>query len=103
MIQQISSHRFQLLNISIVDNSGDLDSQLVRCRPHLTAIDEHLQWTNFVKFEYLTLGVPANFLDTIKDYFPRTAQRGLVRVMSVEEMDDLHAVARQCKVALSMD
>lgn len=103
MINQISSNRFRCLNISFVDNRGDLESQLIRCRPQLTAIDEHLQWTNFVNFEYLTLGVPDNFVDMIKDCFPRTAERGLLRVMSVEEMDDLHAITCQYQIKISSD
>lgn len=92
MINKVASDHFRFLNISFVDKKGDLEDMLASYRAQFTAIDNHLQQTNFVNFECLTLGVSNNSINTIQDYFPRTAVRGLVRVMSVEEMDNLPTV-----------
>ncbi|KZP06509.1 hypothetical protein FIBSPDRAFT_902749 [Athelia psychrophila] len=77
MINKVASDRFRFLNISFVDEDGDLGDILASHHAHLTAIDNHLQQTNFINFQCLTLGVPDNSINTIQDYFPLTAARGL--------------------------
>lgn len=92
MINQISSDRFRLLNISFMGEAKILNDVLVSYRTHFAAIDKHLQLANFVNLEYLTLGVSNDSINSIEDYFPLTAMRGLVRVVTVEEMEDLPAM-----------
>lgn len=89
MIHQVSSNCFQRLNISLVNDNGDLHHILARCRPDLRVIDEHLRGMDLVNFQRLTLGVPEGFIHSIQDYFPRAAVRGFVHVMSVKGVDDL--------------
>lgn len=97
LMNQVSSDCLQMLNISFVDPRRDLALELDARRTQLTAIDEYSQHSNLVNYRCLTLGVPAAFANTIKAYFPLSAARGILRVMSVRQMDNLPAIAHTAR------
>lgn len=98
IVNQISSDRFHMLNISLVDRleedigEGGLALALDGRRRQLAAIDEHFA-RKLVNSKWLTLGAPSAFRNNIKDYFPLNAARGSLRVVSVRQMQRLPAMA----------
>lgn len=72
-------------------------------RSKLRALDDHLQKPNFAALEALTVGLSQDHPgtpDTMAEYFPRTAARGLLRIMDIVTMERSVATG---KGAVSME
>lgn len=92
LLDQVSSSRFRELNISFYTSVYDLKHLLSTYRSQFTALDTHLQKPTFSTLEALTIGLPDDYPDsliTMEAIFPRTAARGLVRVMDTVAMERL--------------
>lgn len=96
IVTQVSSARLQILNLSFMDEEGeDLDATMAERRQDLTAIDRHLQQGKFVNFKCLNLGVPGRFIKASQDYFTQTSLKGMVHVMTVEEVNNLPCITSE--------
>lgn len=92
MLGQISSNRFRELNISFEASLDALPLVLTIHRSRLADLDRCLQKQNLCALEALTIGLPHGYpasLNTMEEFFPRTAARGKVRVMDMVAMERL--------------
>lgn len=91
IIDKVSSSHFREFNISILSHQIAIDSVLAENQPQLAAVDARLQQPNFGNLERLTIGLPPDVANSMQDFFPHTAARNLLRVMSIDKIDELPA------------
>lgn len=89
LLHEFTGTQLRELNISFVVSLDDLEDVH---RARLEDLDTHLQGPNFASLEALTIGLPEGYpasLNLMKEFFPLTAARGLVRVMNIVAMEQL--------------
>lgn len=102
IFNQISSSNVRVLNICFRDDSsiGQLTYPLDNGREgvrELALIDTILQRPNFANLEELNVGFP-KVVESMPDFFPRTAARGLLHVRRGSEMARLARAKEEGKL-----
>lgn len=90
LLDEFTGTQLRELNISFKKSLDDLEDVLSFHRARLQDLDTLLQGPNFASLEAVTFGLPEGCpasLHTMKEFFPLTAARGLVRVMNIVAME----------------
>ncbi|KZP04051.1 hypothetical protein FIBSPDRAFT_904556 [Athelia psychrophila] len=94
IIKQVSSSNFRELNVSLHHHLWGPGPLLVggaKSLPELAAIDTLLQHPGFANLEGFNIGLPRT-MDSIRGFFPLTAARNRLRIMSARDVQRSHAL-----------